>query len=126
MTRGSTELVRLLGEAPPAPEASPMIEVAAIARDISSKTSTTVQSLQFEDMATQLLQHVGRRLATLEVFSKEMSLLHPDPAGHSVPLTDAAVDQLYRLLDQHRAELALVEHKSVQQQSLDSGGIELF
>jgi len=126
MTVGSTALLRLLDGAPDRSEANSLKDAASIARDISSRTVMTVQSLQFEDMATQLLQHVDRRLAMLEVFSKEMAVLRPDPAGRMVPLTEEALEDLFRLLERHRADLASVGRKSVQQQSMDSGVVELF
>jgi hypothetical protein len=126
MARGSMEMVRLIEAVPIVPGVSPIVEVARIARDISSKTDSTIQNLQFEDMATQLLQHVSRRLATLELFSKDMSILHPHPDNPAAALTDEMLDDLFRRLDAHRTELLAVGRKTVQQQSLDSGGIELF
>ncbi len=126
MTIGSTALLRLLDGAPEDAGTAPIEDAAAIARDMSSKTVTTVQSLQFEDMATQLLQHVHRRLAMLEMFSREMTVLYPDPEGRMPPLSDKVLDDLFRVLELNRAALAAVGHKAVQQQSMDSGVIELF
>jgi hypothetical protein len=126
MTNSLSDLVRLLDKAQGTPGGAPLAEVSAIALDITSRTGSTVQSLQFEDMATQLLQHVGRRLATLELFSKDMAILHPHPEDPGAPLTDEVLDDLFRRLDAHRTELLAVGRKTVQQQSLDSGGIELF
>ena len=126
MTNSLSELVRLIDAAQSVPGGAPMGQVASIAMDITSRTGSTVQSLQFEDMATQLLQHVGRRLTTLELFSKDMSILHPHPDNPAAALTDEVLDDLFRRLDAHRTELLAVGRKTVQQQSLDSGGIELF
>lgn len=126
MTASLTELVRLIEATTPGDPGSSLTEISAIAQDITSRTGSTVQSLQFEDMATQLLQHVGRRLATLEVFSKDMSVLHPHPDDPGAPLTEDLLDDLFRKLDGHRSELLAVGRKTVQQQSLDSGVIELF
>ncbi len=126
MTGSLADLVRLIDVAQSTPGGAPMGQVAAIAMEITSRTGSTVQSLQFEDMATQLLQHVGRRLTTLERFSKDMSVLHPHPDNPVAPLTNEVLDELFRRLDAHRSELLAVARKTVQQQSLDSGGIELF
>ena len=126
MTSSLSELARLIDTAHDEPGGAPLTEITAIARDVTSRTGSTVQSLQFEDMATQLLQHVGRRLARLELFSQDMSVLHPHPDNPAAPLTDEVLDDLFRRLDAHRSELLAVGRKTVQQQSLDSGGIELF
>ena len=126
MTDSLSALVRLIDAAQSGAGPVPLGAIAAIAVDINSRTSSTVQSLQFEDMATQLLQHVSRRLATLELFSKDMSILHPHPDNPMAALTDEVLDDLFRRLDAHRTELLAVGRKTVQQQSLDSGGIELF
>jgi len=126
MSVGSAALIQLLDGVPPGSGAAPLEEAAAIARDMSSKTGTTVQSLQFEDMATQLLQHVHRRLALLEMFSKEMAVLYPDPEGRMPPLTDRTLDDICHVLELNRMALSAVGHKAVQQQSMDSGVIELF
>jgi hypothetical protein len=126
MTRSLSELVRLIDETQSVADGAPMGQVASIAMEITSRTGSTVQSLQFEDMATQLLQHVSRRLTTLELFSKDMSILHPHPDNPMAALTDEVLDDLFRRLDAHRTELLAVARKTVQQQSLDSGGIELF
>lgn len=126
MTGSLSALVRLIDAAQSGAGPVPLGAITAIAVDINSRTSSTVQSLQFEDMATQLLEHVGRRLATLELFSKDMSILHPHPDNPMAALTDEVLDDLFRRLDAHRTELLAVGRKTVQQQSLDSGGIELF
>lgn len=126
MTGSLAELTRRIDSAPAGAGASSLADVSDIARDITSRTGSTVQSLQFEDMATQLLQHVGRRLSTLERFSKDMAILHPHPDDPTAPLTDELLDELFRKLDAHRSELLAVARKTVQQQSLDSGVVELF
>jgi len=126
MTGSLSALVRLIDAAQSGAGPAPLGAITAIAVDINSRTSSTVQSLQFEDMATQLLEHVGRRLATLELFSKDMSILHPHPDNPMAALTDEVLDDLFQRLDAHRTELLAVARKTVQQQSLDSGGIELF
>jgi hypothetical protein len=97
-----------------------------IADGMNSTAGTTIQSLQFEDMATQLLAHVNRRLKTIHDFSVEMSVVNPT-ASHTPPfLTPEELDSLFARLDHYRNELRASARKVVQQQSLDSGDIELF
>lgn len=97
-----------------------------ITTDMTSTTGTTIQSLQFEDMATQLLAHVNQRLIVLQKFSKDMSILNAG-SNHVPPfLTAEELDEAFASLDRHRDLLRNDVRKAVQQQSLDSGDIELF
>jgi hypothetical protein len=123
---GTVRLVSLAEEGTGGAGSGARSELVEIAREITSKTGTTVQSLQFEDMASQLLQHVRRRLAMLEAFSKDMAVLYPNPPGGPLPQGHETLDRLFELLEKHRAMLSGAQHKQVQQQNMDSGDIELF
>lgn len=97
-----------------------------IAEGMTATAGTTIQSLQFEDMATQLLQHVNRRLRTVHDFSVEMSVINPTASRTPPFLTLEELDSLFARLEHYRNELRVATRKVVQQQSLDSGDIELF
>ena len=97
-----------------------------ITGDMTSTTGSTIQSLQFEDMATQLLAHVNRRLRTVQQFSVEMSVINPTASRTPPFLTPEELDQLFARLEHYRQELRVTTRKVVQQQSLESGDIELF
>lgn len=99
-------------------------EIVALAEEITRGSTLVVQSLQFEDMSTQLLQHVDKRLAWLEGFARDAAPLQTAVSGNLVGLTHdefAAVEQ--RLAEQ-RARMHA--HKTVRQESLDEGDVELF
>ncbi|MBL8958928.1 MAG: hypothetical protein JNJ98_03675 [Gemmatimonadetes bacterium] len=101
-------------------------EVKELAEEITRGSLMVVQSLQFEDMATQLLTHVDRRLSWLEAYAREAAPLHTAVSGEVVGITRvdfAAVEQ--RLADRQQ-EKAAWSRKAVQQESLDEGDIELF
>jgi hypothetical protein len=86
----------------------------------------TIQSLQFEDMATQLLQHVDRKLGVLARLSKDMAVINPSIASVPPLLRTEELDRLFEKLAGYRTELAVSTRKVVQQESLESGDIELF
>lgn len=126
VTANSDELRRTIGRMDEMTCEQALPRIREIAADMASTTGQTVQSLQFEDMATQLLQHVDRKLEVLARFSKEMAIINPT-TEHVPPLlkTDQ-LDQLFERLQNYRNELTVSARKVVQQTSLDSGDIELF
>jgi hypothetical protein len=97
-----------------------------IAEGMNTSAGTTIQSLQFEDMATQLLTHVNRRLQVVQDFSVEMSVINPTASRTPPFLTPEELDALFGRLEHYRTALRVSTRKVVQQQSLDSGDIELF
>jgi hypothetical protein len=126
MNASTSELNATVRKLQETPELPALVRLTEIAEGMTSTTGMTVQSLQFEDMATQLLQHVSRRLAILESFSKDVAVIHPTP-DHTPPyLTQTDLDTLEATVAHYRQQLDSASHKAVQQQSLDSGDIELF
>ncbi|MGQ0646684.1 MAG: hypothetical protein ACT4P7_03875 [Gemmatimonadaceae bacterium] len=100
-------------------------DVRALAEEITRGSMLVVQSLQFEDMASQLLAHVDRRLVWLETFARHAAPLHSAVANDIVGLTHGEFTDVERRLAAHRAE-RMVNRQAVQQASLDEGDIELF
>lgn len=126
ITTGTCEMQTALDEAMTSRETDPLIRIREITSNMTSTTGSTIQSLQFEDMASQLLAHVNRRLSALQQFSKEMSILNAG-SNHLPPyLTQDELDAAFASLARHRDLLQNDVRKAVQQQSLDSGDIELF
>jgi len=97
-----------------------------IANEMTSTSGTTVQSLQFEDMATQLLQHVDRKLVVLANLAQEMAVINPTTPTVPPYLDAVQLDLLFARLEAYRTELSVSTRKVVQQNSLESGDIELF
>ena len=126
ITNGSRELESAMQSLPAAPTPSELRRLTEITAEMISTTGPTVQSLQFEDMATQLLTHVSNRLTILESFSKDMVALNPTGDDAPAAFTAAAFEDLFTKLEKHRTILAAAHRKSVQQQSLEAGEIELF
>lgn len=126
VTASSDELRRTLREAHACSDQPAMRRLGEIAEEMASTTGTTIQSLQFEDMASQLLQHVDRKLAVLASLAKEMAIINPNAARVPPLLRPEQLDELFVRMEHYRNELTVSTRKVVQQQSLDSGDIELF
>lgn len=101
-------------------------EMHALTTEISRGATLVVQSLQFEDMASQLLQHVDRRVAWLEAFARDASLLRTAVQGESVGMSSDEFQVVEDRIAELRTNVGQWDRKIVQQQSLDEGDIELF
>jgi len=126
VTASSDELRRTIGQVREQSDLPVLRRLAEISDEMSSTTGQTIQSLQFEDMATQLLQHVDRKLAVLSRLSMDMAVLDPTPQSVPPDLATAQLDELFLQLERYRTELSVATRKVVQQESLESGDIELF
>lgn len=119
----SGEIAKLSCDCGQTPEVTRIREISV---EMTNTTGTTIQSLQFEDMASQLLAHVNRRLDVLQAFSKDMAVINPTSSRTPPYLDPSELDRLFEMLANHRASLKNSVRKAVQQQSLESGDIELF
>lgn len=106
-------------------------ELNQIAAQVEVAVNKAVLSLQFQDVVTQLLGHVGRRLDVLdEVVSDEQRLagVLRDSAGPEATLR--ALDALRQQVDQLAQKLVSlnkgVDNNPVSQTGYASGDIELF
>lgn len=102
-------------------------ETGAISQNIASLVNQAITSLQFEDMCTQLSQHIGKRLDAVEELNQLMQAINqattqPDNVEHC----KQRLEQSRHALSQLRPKIESTQHKSVTQQSLDSGEVELF
>ena len=94
-------------------------DINSIAESISQHVQSGVVSLQFEDMAQQLMTHLKNRLRILHSFTlqaKEMVA-----AG----LDEQRIEKLKTLIDEKIENLESL-HSSVEQRNMDSGSVDLF
>jgi len=96
-------------------------------QEINVMVNQAVTSLQFEDMCTQLLAHITRRIGAVSELSSLVDELHV------VRMNPQRLDDYRGLLTQLEESLLLlkpkiasVHHQAVSQQDLDEGDIELF
>lgn len=98
-----------------------------VSQSIADLVNQAVTSLQFEDMCTQLSQHINKRLDTINELAEiigglQQAQTQPDNLEQCRQML-AGVKQRAESL---QPKIAATQHKSVTQQSLDSGEIELF
>jgi len=98
-----------------------------VSQSIADLVNQAVTSLQFEDMCTQLSQHINKRLDTINELAEiigelQQAQTQPDNLEQCRQML-AGVKQRAESL---QPKIAATQHKSVTQQSLDSGDIELF
>lgn len=102
-------------------------ETGAISQSLSSLVNQAVVSLQFEDMCTQLSQHIGKRLDAVDELNQLMhSLSQAQAQPDNVTRCKQMLAQIRHSISQIRPTIESTQHKSVTQQSLDSGEVELF
>lgn len=104
-----------------------IVETGGVSGEISRLINQAVTSLQFEDMNTQLAEHVGRRL---EAATELLNLVRDLHQLNSQPeLLNNQLEQMRSIretFDNLHPKIKSVSHKSVSQKSVDSGDIELF
>lgn len=106
-------------------------EVSVISAQINQEVGTAVRSLQFEDMVTQLLEHIGsdlrdfqRFMATIDEQVRLRVLTHDASQSHEETLR--ILDQLRAEVEELRAQKSAQSHNPVAQESMSEGDIELF
>jgi methyl-accepting chemotaxis protein len=96
-------------------------------QQINGLVNQAVTSLQFEDMCTQLLAHITRRLDAVSSLTILVENLHV-ARMNSALVQDyrSTLTELEEVLMSLKPKIASVKHQSVSQQDLDEGDIELF
>ncbi len=104
-------------------------EIGRISTEVSAKVRTAVTSLQFQDMCTQLIDHVGKRIDALGEILDSLARLPLAAREFSDANKTHCEERLQRFARQLGEAAALVErarHNPVSQTSLATGDIELF
>jgi methyl-accepting chemotaxis protein len=102
--------------------------VSQVVGEINGQVGEAVRSLQFEDIVTQVLGYAQSMLDGIDGYLSEAGrqlVGDPDPAGDAVP----AADRLQQARDAQvawRAGHQARAHKPATQESMQSGGVELF
>jgi len=98
-----------------------------ISHSIAQLVGQAITSLQFEDMCTQLGQHIQRRLdASEELMGLLKELQQVQKAPDDRNRCRDMVTRAAALSAELKEKIQSVEHKTVSQQNLDAGEVELF
>ena len=106
-------------------------ELSEIAEQVEASVGQAVMSLQFQDMVTQLLGHVLRRLELLdEVVLDEqkmaLALKESNDPETTMQVLNSLREHLDTLAEKLNALKQGVDHNPVRQSGYDSGDVELF
>ncbi len=96
-------------------------DISALAEDVSQQVRQAVTSLQFQDMATQVIGTVSKRLDSLDTLIRDLNN-KMDQTDHSGDGTQ----QLERFLLESTDLVKSSHHNPVSQKNMDEGDIELF
>jgi len=100
---------------------------AEVSRSISSLVSQAVTSLQSEDLCNQLSHHIEKRLATLDELAKLLlALQETQSQPGNLESCRQMLEKVKQSSDALKPRIAATDHKSVTQQNLDTGSVELF
>ena len=97
--------------------ANTLDDVSSFASKVSDSTDAAIRSMQFEDMVTQILQHIDARNTRVRGLFDQLQ----DEMNKS-----SGLDDLDRILDMLRGSDANQPRKVVEQESMEAGDIELF
>ena len=104
--------------------------VSACGQQITSATGEAIRSLQFGDITIQVVEATEGHVSRIEEIHDELVALQGDLATALIrprpPEAAQAVGNAGKRLDQRRNDWQAPPHKPAQQQSLDTGGVELF
>ncbi len=104
-------------------------EMSGISREVGEDVRVAVTSLQFQDMATQLVSHINTRVGNLNIMISKIAEI---PMNEKSSHPDSRTECMNRLQSFHQAIAQAVElieqakHNPVSQEHMDSGDIELF
>jgi methyl-accepting chemotaxis protein len=106
-------------------------ELNTIGEQVEAAVNQAIMSLQFQDMVTQLLGHVGRRLEVLDeilVDEQKMAGVLSDTGDSATAL--AALSEICQHVDQISQKIGVISQKvdnnPVNQTGFASGEVELF
>ncbi|MFA7241042.1 MAG: methyl-accepting chemotaxis protein [Sulfuricellaceae bacterium] len=104
-------------------------KMSSIAGEVENDVRVAITSLQFQDMATQLVTHINNRIAGLYTMIDNIAAI---PMNEIAQEADARAECTLRLqhfhqaIDQADELIRKAKHNPVSQQRMDSGDIELF
>ncbi len=96
-------------------------QLQSAAQQVASDVRTTVTSLQFQDMATQLIEHAGKRQDAMQEILAGIATL-----DQHLPNQGDRTQRLHAKLNEAKALIERTRHNPVKQASIEVGSMELF
>lgn len=104
--------------------------ISSVAAEISNDVNLAIQSMQFEDMTNQLIEHVNKRVQTLQGFTDASACLRNDINAvrrhEQVLKLDEHIGLLHLAMSNANKLSEQTIKNPVQQNNMDDGEIELF
>ncbi|MBK8233470.1 MAG: hypothetical protein IT349_05350 [Candidatus Eisenbacteria bacterium] len=104
-------------------------EASSLSRRIGQHVDQAVQALQFEDLLTQLVAQTEGKLATVEELVKELSVIPIemcDAMESGLVAANHRASQLEQRFEEHWGQFLSRHHRSVEQEHMAAGSVELF
>lgn len=104
-------------------------ELSGIAGEVEGNVRTAVTSLQFQDMATQLLSHINTRIGNMGIMIHSIAEIPISEIGTGMGTRSECIRRLQRFhqaIEQASEVIKHSKHNPVSQSHMESGDIELF
>lgn len=101
-------------------------EISSISEKVGAEVGAAITSLQFQDMASQLINHVNGRLQSMDPILESLSTFAAQQEVGGLETLEARLESMLLQLREISTRVDNVEHNPVSQQSMDEGEIELF
>ena len=101
-------------------------QISQLAESVSGQVGQAVTSMQFQDMATQIIGTVNNRLEAAATLLDDLVALPAAAEQREGPDADDQLAELMNLLNSGKLLVQQSHHNPVSQKSMDEGDIELF
>jgi methyl-accepting chemotaxis protein len=104
-------------------------EITILSGEVEQNVNVAVTSLQFQDLATQLIGHMEERIATMESIMNSIAAIPLDAGGDGGEASEECRARLLRFKDAITEAGRLIEgvrHNPVSQEEMSAGDVELF
>lgn len=101
-------------------------EISRISEKVGFEVGAAITSLQFQDMASQLINHVNGRLQNMEPIINSLRTFDLAKGQPEQEQLESQLDLMVGLLQEVSTQVENVQHNPVSQKSMDEGDIELF
>ena len=94
-------------------------ELSITSGQVKSEVHTAITSLQFQDMASQLVTHAGRRMDALRTILEGIARIEEQRSINKLEHVKSVIRETSELIEKTR-------HNPVKQVNVDAGDVELF